>query len=51
VSRAEAGRGKLEDEPEEKDARIERDGRTMEQPEGQGGAGDDDGAERRKHCY
>ena len=51
VSRAEAGRGELEEEPEEKDARLERDGRTIEQLEGQGGAGDDDGAERRKHCY
>ena len=51
VSRAEAGRGELEEEPKEKDARLERDGRTIEQLEGQGGAGDDDGAERRKHCY
>jgi hypothetical protein len=49
ISRAEPGRGELEEEPEEKDAWLERDGRTIEQLEGKGGAGDDDVAERRKH--
>jgi hypothetical protein len=49
MSRAEAGRGELEEELEEKDIRLERDGRTIEQLEGEGGTGDDDGAEHRKH--
>ena len=38
VSRAEAGRGELEEELEEKDVRLERDGRTIKQLEGEGGA-------------
>jgi hypothetical protein len=38
VSRAEAGRGELEEELGEKDARLERDGQTIKQLEGEGGA-------------
>ena len=49
MSRAEAGRGELEEELEEKDTRLEMDGRMIEQLEGEGGAEDDDGAERQKH--
>jgi hypothetical protein len=46
---AEAGRGELGEELEEKDVRLERDGRRIEQLEGEGGAGDNNGAERQKH--
>ena len=49
MSRAEAGRGELEEELEEKDTRLEMAGRMIEQLEGEGGAEDDDGAERQKH--
>ena len=49
MSRAEAGRGELEEELEEKDTRLEMDGRMIEQLEGEDGAEDDDGAERQKH--
>ena len=46
---AEAIQGELEEEPNKKDVRLERNGRTIEQLEGEGGAGDDNGAERQKH--
>ena len=46
---AEAGRGELGEELEEKDVRLERDGRRIEQLEGEGGTGDNNGAERQKH--
>ena len=46
---AEAGRGELGEELEEKDVQLERDGRRIEHLEDEGGAGDDDGAERQKH--
>ena len=49
MSCAEAGRGQLEKDLEEKDVRLERDGRRINQLEGEGGAGDDNGAERQKH--
>ena len=38
MSRAEPGQGELEEELEEKDVRLERDGRTIKQLEGEGGA-------------
>ena len=49
MSRAEVGWGELEEELEEKDTRLEMAGRMIEQLEGEGGAEDDDGAERQKH--
>ena len=50
VSRTEAGQGELDEELKETNTQLERYGQTIEQLEGQCGAGDIDGNERRKHC-
>ena len=49
LSRAEAGRGEPEEEFEEMDVRLKKDSRTIEQLEGEGGTGDNDGSERQRH--
>ena len=49
MSHTEAGWGELEEEFEEKDIRFKIDGRTIKQLEDKGGAGDNNGAEHRKH--
>ena len=46
---SEADQGEPEEEFEEMDVRLEKDSRTIKQLEGGGGAGDNDGGERRKH--
>ena len=49
MSHAEASQVEPEEEFEEIDVRLEKDSQTINQLKGGGGAGDDDGAERRKH--
>jgi hypothetical protein len=49
MNRTEASRGELEENPGEKDTWIKRDARTLEQLEGQAGAGVNSSVEHRKH--